>query len=155
MRMLCKEAGFTSKIVASTHDKSAGDQVKNLYGYQVNLFPPNGIDVGDNFFSRPDVSGAGRLYVGVFASATPSIITAQRNLLTPLLIFPTSLFFNEDQYIVKTQSDRRPDLIYESLKKNVMLDHVDPYGTSCGILLFQRTWARKFFDIFRYNSLCK
>ena len=69
------------------------------------------------------------MYIGIFASATPSIITAQRNLLTPLLIFPTSLFFNEDQYIVKTQSDRKPDLVYESLKKNVILDHVDPYGT--------------------------
>ena len=41
------------------------------------IISTNGIDVGDNFFSRPDVSGAGRLYVGVFASATPSIITVK------------------------------------------------------------------------------
>ena len=126
----CEKAGFSPKIIASTATiKAAESQVNNLYLNNVNLFPPNGIDVGDNFFSQPDEAGKGRLYVGVFASATPSIIIAQRNLVTPLTIFPSSLHFSSDEYIEKKPLSTDSTKFYESLKKNISNKYVDPYGT--------------------------
>ena len=62
---------------------------------------------------------------GCFASATFNYNSAKK-FTDPVINLFNITIFNEDQYIVKTQSDRRPDLVYESLKKNVMLDHVDP-----------------------------
>lgn len=130
VRILCEKAGFSPKIIASTATiKAAESQVNNLYLNNVNLFPPNGIDIGDNFFSQPDEAGKGRLYIGVFASATPSIIIAQRNLVTPLTIFPSSLHFSSDEYIEKKPLSTDSTKFYESLKKNISNKYVDPYGT--------------------------
>lgn len=59
------------KIVASTATiRKAGDQVRGIFVRDVQVFPPQGLDVGDNFFSRertPSGAEPGRLYLGVCA----------------------------------------------------------------------------------------
>lgn len=58
-------------IVASTATvRNAGEQVRGLYGRQVEIFPPQVLDVADTYFSQEvpiDREHPGRLYVGVSA----------------------------------------------------------------------------------------
>ncbi len=59
------------KVVASTATiRRAGDQVYGLFLRSLNVFPPSGLDIGDNFFSlqRPSSEPApGRKYIGICA----------------------------------------------------------------------------------------
>jgi hypothetical protein len=59
------------KLVASTATiRRAAEQVHQLYLRRVNIFPPAGLDVRDNFFARqraPTEDEPGRLYVGICA----------------------------------------------------------------------------------------
>lgn len=56
------------KVVCSTATvRRARDQIQALFGRPMNLFPPRGVDEGDNFFSRVEHDKPGRLYVGVGA----------------------------------------------------------------------------------------
>jgi hypothetical protein len=56
------------KIVCSTATaRRAREQIKALFLREMELFPPRGIDEGDNFFASIDKTKPGRLYVGVAA----------------------------------------------------------------------------------------
>ncbi|TVQ45919.1 MAG: helicase [Gloeocapsa sp. DLM2.Bin57] len=59
------------KIIASTATiKQAENQVKKLFSRQLAIFPPQGIDIQDNFFSRQRPTNEetpGRLYLGICA----------------------------------------------------------------------------------------
>jgi hypothetical protein len=59
------------KVVASTATvRRARDQVQALFVRRLDIFPPNGLDVEDNFFSRqraPSPEKPGRRYVGICA----------------------------------------------------------------------------------------
>jgi len=86
---LCRAGDSLSgpKIVASTATISrANEQILALYnGRRGSLFPPQGLEVGDSFFARESTSKPGRCYVGVFASALPSHVTAQIRVVSALL----------------------------------------------------------------------
>jgi hypothetical protein len=60
------------KVIASTATiKNADAQVHALFLRKVSVFPPNGLDVGDNFFSlqrEPCEDHPGRRYIGICAS---------------------------------------------------------------------------------------
>lgn len=62
------------KVIASTATiRQANKQVHNLFLREVQIFPPSGLDAGDNFFSLRRPAGAdspGRLYLGVCAPGT-------------------------------------------------------------------------------------
>jgi hypothetical protein len=74
------------KIVASTATISrASDQIHSLYSREKSfLFPPQGLSAGDSFFAEEREDMPGRLYTGIFASALPSHVTAQVNVLSAL-----------------------------------------------------------------------
>jgi hypothetical protein len=59
------------KVIASTATiKQAEAQVHNLFLRRLQVFPPQGLDVADNFFSRQRLPGnrhPGRLYLGICA----------------------------------------------------------------------------------------
>ena len=59
------------KVVASTATvRRAADQVHRLFARDLRQFPPNGLDVGDNFFAlrrQPSEKHPGRLYIGLCA----------------------------------------------------------------------------------------
>lgn len=75
-----------AKIVASTATICRADeQVHNLYGRPVFLFPPQGLRAGESFFAKEDSTAPGRLYVGVFATALSSHVTAQIRVMAALL----------------------------------------------------------------------
>jgi hypothetical protein len=75
------------KLVASTATIArAAEQIRALYnGRNSFLFPPQGLKAGDSFFARENSEAAGRCYVGVFASALPSHVTAQIRVFSTLL----------------------------------------------------------------------
>lgn len=60
------------KVIASTATiRQAQDQVHNLFVRQVQIFPPHGLEVSDNFFSRqqePSEDFPGRRYLGICAT---------------------------------------------------------------------------------------
>jgi hypothetical protein len=75
-----------AKVIASTATICrASEQVHNLYGRGVFLFPPQGLRSGDSFFAEEKVNATGRLYVGVFATALSSHVTAQIRVMAALL----------------------------------------------------------------------
>jgi hypothetical protein len=59
------------KVVASTATiRNADVQVHKIFLRKVNIFPPNGLDISDNFFSvqrTPDEEHPGRTYLGICA----------------------------------------------------------------------------------------
>ena len=62
--------GKRPKIVASTATiRRADRQVQGLFGREVFLFPPAGLDADDSYFVRTDLSKPGRLYVGAMAQS--------------------------------------------------------------------------------------
>lgn len=65
---LCAWNGSPPKVIASTATiRRASDQVRSLYGRDVCLFPPAGLNASHSYFSQPDPSQPGRVYVGVMA----------------------------------------------------------------------------------------
>jgi hypothetical protein len=56
------------KVVCSTATvRRAREQIKALFDREMAIFPPRGINDGDNFFATVDEESEGRLYVGVGA----------------------------------------------------------------------------------------
>jgi hypothetical protein len=75
--LLCSWKGRKPKIVASTATiRRAWHQCRALYDRQTSQFPPQGLDISDSFFARENRDTPGRYYVGVFATAAPSFVTA-------------------------------------------------------------------------------
>ncbi|MFB6953571.1 helicase-related protein [Streptomyces niveus] len=65
---LCADAGSGPKIVASTATiRRAGEQVRRLYGRDVQVFPSAGLDARHSYFAEPDTGRPGRRYLGVMA----------------------------------------------------------------------------------------
>lgn len=100
---LCRSGDGTRapKIVASTATIArASEQIRALYNNRSGfLFPPQGLRVGESFFAGESTAGAGRLYVGVFASALPSHVTAQIRVVSALLQTAKSLAVSEPALI--------------------------------------------------------
>ena len=75
--LLCSWKGRKPKIVASTATiRRAWHQCKALYNRPTSQFPPQGLDISDSFFAKENQNTPGRIYVGVFATAAPSFVTA-------------------------------------------------------------------------------
>ncbi|GAB3292619.1 helicase-related protein [Parasphingorhabdus pacifica] len=88
IQVLLGRSGTTPKIVASTATIRASDeQVRGLYGRQVALYPPSGLDDDRTFFSRPVQNGGGRLYVGLMPQSV-SQPSAMISAVTPMLEIP-------------------------------------------------------------------
>jgi len=69
---LCERPAYGAtrppKVVCSTATvRRAREQIQALFGRTMSLFPPRGINSGDNFFARVEHDKPGRLYVGVGA----------------------------------------------------------------------------------------
>ena len=130
IRSICKTSGFTPKVIASTATiRSADSQVQNLFRSEVNIFPSPGFDYDDNYFSfQSDQAGDGRTYVGVFASATPSVITAERNLTATLLQLP-KLIFNREEFFTKEKSTKDQSREYLKGLPDTYDEIADYYGT--------------------------
>lgn len=130
IRAICEKSGFKPKVIASTATiRSAEDQVKNLFRSNVCIFPAPGFSYDDNYFSyQTGEPGSGRLYVGVFASATPSVVTAERNLAATLLQMPR-LAFNDSENFEEVESSSDDDRKWWKPVKELYSPVVDPYGT--------------------------
>lgn len=82
------------KIVASTATvRKAAEQVNGVFMRKVSVFPPNGLDIEDNFFSvqRPIEERPGRRYLGICSpgSSRPAMLI---RVYTALLTASQSLF---------------------------------------------------------------
>ncbi len=82
-----KDKGDGPKIIASTATIArAGEQIRSLYNDRSSfLFPPQALRVGESFFAKENEAAPGRCYLGVFASALPSHVTAQIRVVSSLL----------------------------------------------------------------------
>jgi hypothetical protein len=98
LRGLMTWGGSLPKVVASTATiRAASEQIENLMGARVAVFPPSGLDADDNYFSEPDTEQPGRLYLGLMPQAhTPSWALAQIG--TELLQAPVSVGL-QDEYL--------------------------------------------------------
>lgn len=82
------------KVIASTATvRKADDQVNNIFLRSVSVFPPHGLDIGNDFFSihRPISEKPGRRYIGICSpgSARPAVLI---RLYTALLTSAQALF---------------------------------------------------------------
>ncbi|MDR2788592.1 MAG: helicase [Candidatus Accumulibacter sp.] len=92
-----RSRGMYPKYIASTATiRMAAEQVRRLYGREVAVFPPPGLDCDDSFFARtvPLSVRPGRMYVGYF-----SPMQNRQQCLAPLaaalLLAPLALFGEE------------------------------------------------------------
>lgn len=61
------------KIIASTATISnSQNQIRSLYGRESNLFPPQLNKMGNSFFAKTNEEKKGRMYIGIFFSASTS-----------------------------------------------------------------------------------
>ncbi|MER5527020.1 helicase-related protein [Streptomyces sp. NPDC002677] len=91
IQLLLSRSGTSPKIVASTATiRASEEQVQGLYGRDVALYPPSGLDDDRTFFSRPVESGEGRLYVGLMPQSVsqPSAVISA---VTPMVEIPETL----------------------------------------------------------------
>ena len=135
---IMEEFGERPKIVASTATiRRAEEQVAGLYNRSVSAFPPQALNYDDSFFAveacKPTENienipkAEGRRYIGVFASALKSHITAQRNLVASTLQF-VNLFGKEFVNDIGKDENGRPKYELKSeIKENCK--GLDPYGT--------------------------
>ncbi|WP_156768085.1 helicase-related protein [Mycobacterium sp. E1386] len=62
--------GKRPKVIASTATiRSAPEQVQRLYGSQVALFPPSGLEADSSYFARVDENSPGRMFLGLMPQA--------------------------------------------------------------------------------------
>jgi len=91
------------KVIASTATiRQAETQIHNLFLRKVQIFPPQGLDVGDNFFSRqrqPDEINFGRRYVGICA-------TGRRMKAALIRVYVAILAASQDLYENKQYGNR-------------------------------------------------
>ena len=94
-----KARAMHPKYIASTATiRMAAEQVKRLYGREVAVFPPPGLDCDDSFFARavPLSVRPGRMYVGYFAP-----MQNRQKCLAPLaaalLCAPLELFAEQEE----------------------------------------------------------
>lgn len=96
IQMLLSKGGTTPKIIASTATiRASAEQVRGLYGREVALYPPAGLDGDRTFFSRPVESGEGRLYVGLMPQSV-SQVSAVIAATAPLIEIPAVLARDTD-----------------------------------------------------------
>ncbi len=91
IQLLLSRSGTSPKIIASTATiRASEEQVRGLYGRDVVLYPPSGLDDDRTFFSRPVGSGEGRLYIGLMPQSVsqPSAVIAAA---TPMVEMPEAL----------------------------------------------------------------
>ncbi len=97
IQQLLARDGSRPKIIASTATiRSSGDQVRGLYGREVALYPPAGLDDDRTFFSRPVESGVGRMYVGLMPQSL-SQVSAVISATAPLIELPAALARSDNQ----------------------------------------------------------
>ncbi|GHP13918.1 DNA helicase [Lentilactobacillus fungorum] len=73
------------KYIASTATiRNADEQVKGIFDRQVQLFPPQGITAGDNFFVREAKEGHGRKYYGIMGTGK-SQMTVEVHMIAAML----------------------------------------------------------------------
>ncbi len=88
---LCSWDGSRPKIISSTATiRRSAEQIRGLYGRDVQLFPPAGLDARRSYFAEPDPDLPGRLYVGVMAQGhtgtTSAVHTMAAMLNAPLVV---------------------------------------------------------------------
>ncbi|MGW6478003.1 helicase-related protein [Streptomyces sp. NPDC055059] len=91
VQLLLRREGSHPKVIASTATiRASEEQVRGLYGRDVALYPPSGLDDDRTFFSRPVASGEGRLYVGLMPQSVsqPSAVISA---VTPMVEMPEAL----------------------------------------------------------------
>ena len=83
--LFCSSGGRKPKIVSSTATiRRAWHQCQALYDRPIFQFPPQGLDISDSYFAKENTEADGRVYVGVFATAAPSFVTAMVRTLSAL-----------------------------------------------------------------------
>jgi hypothetical protein len=86
------------KIIAATATiRRAGEQVRQLYGRDVNIFPPPGMKSSDSFYSRqvPFDEAPGRLYVGCMGQGATAVYS-QVQLSAAIALAPIELGFTTE-----------------------------------------------------------
>ncbi len=84
------------KIIAATATiRRAEEQVRQLYGRGLKIFPPPGLRASDSFFSRhvPLAKSPGRLYVGCMGQGTTAVYS-QVQLCAAIALAPVELDFD-------------------------------------------------------------
>lgn len=67
------------KYIASTATiRNAREQVKSIFDREVFQFPPNGLEVEDNFFVKENTMETGRAYLGVMSTGKSQVTTEIR-----------------------------------------------------------------------------
>jgi superfamily II DNA/RNA helicase len=73
------EGTVSPKYIASTATiRNAREQVKSIFDREVFQFPPNGIDVADNFFVKENTREPGRTYLGIMSTGKSQVTTEIR-----------------------------------------------------------------------------
>jgi len=130
---LCKHDDIVPKVITSTATvKNVHSQVQALYGREVSIFPPYGIDVSDSFFART-AEDSKRRYIGILPTGKTSMMTQLRLL--------AALLFGRSEIADTQESDHFWTILsyYNSLKEvGKMANRINSELHPEQVQLFQR-----------------
>lgn len=126
---LIKKNGSAPKIIASTATtRNTENLIKNLYNRNVAIFPPQGIEYNDNYFSHVDKESK-RRHVGMMSSQHISSNFAENRLIAFLLLARVKVFkkFMEEQGKDWLDSNEVNEVCCQ---ENTLIRELDNYWTS-------------------------
>ena len=89
--------GTPAKILSSTATiRNSSEQVGGLFGTDVTLFPPSGLEYSDSYFAALDTESNGRMYLGVMAPSH-TMQTTVVHVAAVLLQATQEVSLNEDE----------------------------------------------------------
>jgi hypothetical protein len=104
------------KVIASTATaKKANDLIKTLYGREGRIFPPQGFEIGDTFWSEIVRDEPGRFYLGVFGQGKS----------------PKTIFIRIQAYLLEKVQQLKQEL-ERSFSDEEVKQLLDPYWTIIG-----------------------
>ena len=131
---LCSNNGRTPKIIAATATtRNTSELISKLYNRQAAVFPPQGLEYSDNYFSYVDQNNSNRRHMGLISAECVTSNMTEIRLTSILTLSKVKVF---KRYIADMHLNwRNPDDVIQACSENQLLARVlDDYW--CTVLYF-------------------
>lgn len=130
---LCSKGGRLPKIVAATATtRNTSELIKKLYNREAAVFPPQGLEYSDNYFSHVEENDSKRRHLGLISAECVSSNMAEIRLTSLLILSKVKVF---KKYIEAMGLDwQKPEDVRKAFQDETLARELDNYW--CTVLYF-------------------